>query len=237
MATQFATQVHTTTNPMYGAPQQPSPVNSVTATPTNVSPTSPRTPNPFLQHQLPLATRQLRPPKSPLYVPAVLRPTERPSKQSSPMTPPRSVSGSMDSIHEEENSQGISRRSTGDSKNGMNYAAEDAWRIEEEFGEVTGLPTREHWKVRYNLNSVQFTGTSHFEATRYEMLSGTRSVYKLENMFRRAELGGILPFLNLAELSHSCAGHLGGLGYPHKQSTLQMTCSRTTNPSQPLSYP
>jgi len=144
MATQSATQ--TAQLPLYGAPQGSSPVNSVTATPTNVSPTSPRTPNPFLQHQLPLASRQLRPPKSPLYVPAVLRPTERPTKQPSPLTPPRSVSSSMDSIHDGV-APGVSRSSTADSKNGLGPVLEDTWRVEEEFGEVTGQPTREHWKA------------------------------------------------------------------------------------------
>ena len=43
------------------------------------------------------ATRQIRPPKSPLYVPAVLRPTERPVNKR-PLTPPRSMHSSTDSL-------------------------------------------------------------------------------------------------------------------------------------------
>ena len=43
------------------------------------------------------ATRQIHPPKSPLYVPAVLRPTERPVSRR-PLTPPRSMHSSTDSL-------------------------------------------------------------------------------------------------------------------------------------------
>lgn len=125
----------------------PSPANSATNTPSNNSPTSPRLPNAAL-HQLPLQSRQLRPPKAPLYVPAVLRPTERPHKPS-PLTPPRSVHGSLDSLNDAEApDQPISRPSTLDSsRSGISKLAEDEWMRTEHLGEVTGMPTREHWKV------------------------------------------------------------------------------------------
>ncbi|KAL2014866.1 hypothetical protein VTN00DRAFT_2391 [Thermoascus crustaceus] len=125
----------------------PSPANSATNTPSNNSPTSPRLPNAAL-HQLPLQSRQLRPPKAPLYVPAVLRPTERPHKPS-PLTPPRSVHGSLDSLNDgEAQEQPISRRSTLDSsRSGISKLAEDEWMRTEHLGEVTGMPTREHWKA------------------------------------------------------------------------------------------
>lgn len=120
----------------------PSPVNSASATPANNSPTSPR-----LQH-LPLQSRQLRPLKGPLYVPAALRPTERPQK-SSPPTPPRSAHGSLDSLNDEEPSALASRRSTMESNysNTISKLAENEWMKTEHLGQVTGLPTREHWKV------------------------------------------------------------------------------------------
>jgi hypothetical protein len=120
----------------------PSPVNSASATPANNSPTSPR-----LQ-DLPLQSRQLRPLKGPLYVPAALRPTERPQK-SSPPTPPRSVHGSLDSLNDEEPSTLVSRRSTMESSfsNTISKLAENEWMKTEHLGQVTGLPTREHWKV------------------------------------------------------------------------------------------
>lgn len=135
----------------------PSPTNSSSTTttssntPANNSPTSPRFSTAAL-HQLPLQSRQLRPPKGPLYVPAALRPTERPQK-SSPITPPRSVHGSLDSLHEDA-AEPISRRSTMESKfSGISKVAEHKWMKNESLGEVTGLPTREHWKVS---GSLQF---------------------------------------------------------------------------------
>jgi hypothetical protein len=70
------------------------------------------------------------------------------------LTPPRSVSGSMDSIHDGV-APGVSRSSTADSKNGLGPVLEDTWRVEEEFGEVTGQPTREHWKVRNKILSCR----------------------------------------------------------------------------------
>ncbi|OQE14728.1 hypothetical protein PENSTE_c033G09425 [Penicillium steckii] len=122
----------------------PSPTNSTTTTPSNNSPTSPRLTTAAL-HQLPLQSRQLRPPKGPLYVPAALRPTERPQK-SSPITPPRSVHGSLDSLNED--AEPISRRSTMESRSsGISKSAEHEWMKNESLGEVTGHPTRDHWKA------------------------------------------------------------------------------------------
>ena len=123
-----------------------SPFNSAPATPVNNSPTSPRLPSAHL-HQFPLQSRQLRPPKSPLYVPAVLRPTERPTKPS-PLTPPRSVHGSVDALNDSEAVAPLTRRSTVESnKSRVSKLAEDEWLKDEHLGEVTGSPTRDHWKV------------------------------------------------------------------------------------------
>ena len=138
---------------LYGA-QQISPVNSASATPLNVSPTSPR--NPSQLPHFPLHTRQLRPPKSPLYVPAVLRPTERPIKQT-PLTPPRSVHGSLDSLDGVEAGRMLSRRPTGESmtKAGLSRLVEGERIGESRVGTVTGLPTREHWKVSVHLECLR----------------------------------------------------------------------------------
>ena len=96
----------------------------------------------FIKNQVPNHVRhlippQLRPPKSPLYVPAALRPTERPIKQS-PMTPPKSLHGSLDSLEE-----------TGfDDTVGVDGAPPfDMVFPEEELGDVTGPPNKDHWKV------------------------------------------------------------------------------------------
>src|SRR5271155_3761694 len=75
-----------------------SPASSANATPHNSSPTSPRPPAGL---PLPVHPQQLRPPKSPLYVPAVLRATDPPKRviQQSPITPPHSMNNSFDSLN------------------------------------------------------------------------------------------------------------------------------------------
>jgi len=121
--------------------QQMSPINSATATPNNASPTSPRTGPPHM----PLHTRQLRPPKSPLYVPAVLRPTDPPRRvvKPSPLTPPHSMQSSFDSL---DNERTLSRQSTGDSERfSLGATTESEWSTEG-LGKVTAMPTRGHWK-------------------------------------------------------------------------------------------
>ncbi len=148
MATEFAmpAQQFTASPSQYNLynSQPISPANSATATPSNASPVSPRSGAPI---HLPAHTRQLRPPKSPLYVPAVLRPTEPPRRATkpSPLTPPQSSNSSFDDV---ENVRTLSRRSTGDSgKSGLGAIEEAEW-IAEGLGKVTGNPTRSHWKVR-----------------------------------------------------------------------------------------
>ncbi|KAL1954086.1 hypothetical protein VTO42DRAFT_1774 [Malbranchea cinnamomea] len=123
-----------------------SPLSSATVTPTNSSPASPIY---SVLHSQP-HSRQLRPPKGPLYVPAALRPTERMtrSKTASP-SPPHSLQddGSMDHSPQTPPA-GLSRRSTADSaRTGISKLAEDEWLRMQNLGEVTGLPTREHWKA------------------------------------------------------------------------------------------
>jgi hypothetical protein len=118
-------------------------VSSATATPQNSSPTSPLGgdphPNPFG-----VQARQLRPPKSPLYIPAVLRPTDPPRRLQRPstsITPPRSANGSLDSLS---SLKPLSRMSTADS---LGKISEHEWSLG--LPEITNLPTRKHWKVRW----------------------------------------------------------------------------------------
>ena len=84
-----------------------SPASSASTTPStaNQSPTSPRAHQPgantapgapHLPHYPP--ARQFRKPKMPLYVPAVLRPTERPPRPAPLHTPPHSLHSSIDSL-------------------------------------------------------------------------------------------------------------------------------------------
>ncbi|MCJ1227772.1 hypothetical protein MMC12_004431 [Toensbergia leucococca] len=125
--------------------QQFSPANSASGTPMDSSPTSPR--NSTLLSNLPLPTRQLRPLKTPMYVPAVLRPTERPQRPSPP-TPPRSIHGSIESLEDMVGANSISRRSTGDSrkKRALGVVTEDEAAVDNSPRKVMSMPTRDHWK-------------------------------------------------------------------------------------------
>ncbi|MCJ1303357.1 hypothetical protein MMC08_006166 [Hypocenomyce scalaris] len=119
--------------------QQLSPTNSTLGT---ASPTSPQ--NSTLYPDLPLHTKQLRPLKSPMYVPAVLRPTERPPRQ--PLTPPRSVHGSLESL--DGIAQTLTQRSSEESKKqeGFGNDTEEAVVEDCNLPNVTGPPAKEHWK-------------------------------------------------------------------------------------------
>lgn len=131
--------------------QQISPSDSTTNTPMNQSPISPHNSSNF--SALPLTGRQLRPPKSPMYVPAALRPTERPVR-ASPLTPPRSLHSSTDSLDRVGESRPVSRRSTTSiqKKGPLGQVAEDEAVLEddESFPPIEGMPTRQHWKPDAN---------------------------------------------------------------------------------------
>lgn len=129
------------TTPPNSQGDQHFPSNPETTSSSNVSPMSPR--SRFTFSNLPLATRQLRPPKSPLYIPAVLRPTERPHRPSL-LTPPHSINNSTDSLHRNDGREHLIRRSTGDAW------GETTLRSHQSLGPVEGLPTRSHWKPDSN---------------------------------------------------------------------------------------
>ena len=151
MAVNYTTQTYTTPFeqnnrlPLYGASHRPSPT-SMTSTPSNASPVSPRSRS-FLSYQLPNQVRQIRPPKTPMYVPAVLRPTEYPSR-SSPPTPPKSLHASLENLEHDDLEAEIIRQAEEEGRSPQDLVADQGWiGEEEELGEVTGLPTRDHWKV------------------------------------------------------------------------------------------
>ena len=130
------------------------PMTSGTTTPANVSPTSPR--NASNLSTLHLHTR---PPKSPLYVPAVLRPTEKPIRQS----PPKNVDSGLDSADSSWTSSG--RRATNDSlESGISRVVTEEWN-EEVQGPVTGPPSRNHWKVRISQHFATVSQQSHTSTT------------------------------------------------------------------------
>lgn len=88
----------------------------------------------YYQHFRPT---QIRPQRSPLYVPAVFRPTEGSARQ--PSTPP-SVETSFDTSQSP-----TVQRASGDAS-GLARIVTDEW-DEAALGKVTGLPTKNHWKV------------------------------------------------------------------------------------------
>ena len=106
--------------------------------PSSVSPTSPRM-NDYIQHHAPNPYKQLRPLKSPLYVPASLRPTEH---FSTPATPPKSQHGSIDNLQNAESAAAAAQQTDLDmSALDPSYLPDDV-----DLGEVTGPPTHDHWK-------------------------------------------------------------------------------------------
>ncbi|KAI9856379.1 MAG: hypothetical protein M1813_009131 [Trichoglossum hirsutum] len=131
----------------YGPPQYTPPASAGAAAPLNAA--SLTSPHPLTTTtQFPTATRQLRPPKSPLYRPAVLRQTERPWRQSPIDPPPGSSAGSVHSSYSDDGGS-LGRVSTADSARtwGLGKVAEVEWYCDEGSGEVTGRPTRAHWQV------------------------------------------------------------------------------------------
>lgn len=138
--------------PQHYTQSQYSPGPSAVDTPMNQPPQSPRNTNDF--PNLPLATRQIRPLKSPMYIPAALRPTDRPQRPP-PLTPPRSNHGSTDSLDKSTN-RPLSRRSThtldGKKKGLLTLAteAEIAAMDTSDLPPITNAPKRDHWKPDAN---------------------------------------------------------------------------------------
>ena len=121
-----------------------SPTATTSPTFMNASPSSPN--NESIFPHLPLKGKNL---KSPLYIPAVLRPTERPYR-SSPLTPPRSMQGSTDSLDNRTTEpRPSSRRSMSSFRKRAQHlrqVSEDNAVPTDDLQPVNGPPTHEHWK-------------------------------------------------------------------------------------------
>lgn len=154
MALNYSSQPTTDPNtqlPLFGN-HQISPADSASNSPHNASPTSPRSnPQPF---HVPGQVRQLRPLKSPLYVPAALRPTERPIR-SSPSTPPKSHPGSVESLVKAGHADIDPAAGPVDLDE-----TDHAGFVDEDLGPVTGDPSRDHWKVRHHLPCFCFASAN-----------------------------------------------------------------------------
>ena len=129
-------------------PSHPTYSSQATLTPPDSDSSSPReqSSSPLsLLHGLPthlqLQTKQLRSPRSPMYVPAVLRPTEKPARQSPPKQGAKTI------VTDLENSQ----QDEGEPINVRRVVTEE-WN-ETRLGEVTGPPSRNHWKVSWLFSS------------------------------------------------------------------------------------
>ncbi|KAJ9651741.1 Zn finger protein, partial [Neophaeococcomyces mojaviensis] len=110
--------------------------NGQTSPASSTSPASPRTNGMDMPYN-PNPAKQLRPPKQPLYVPAVLRQTEHFATMS-PLTPPKSTRGSLENMEE--------RNDTQFSPADLEAYFQQAHMAEEELGEVTGPPKQDHWR-------------------------------------------------------------------------------------------
>ncbi|GAB7349694.1 hypothetical protein MBLNU459_g0438t1 [Dothideomycetes sp. NU459] len=153
MATSFAQAPQPLHSPTYiYQQQQQQPYynhNSARSTPpsNNVSPTN---------HHSHLHARQMRQPKQPLYIPAVLRPTELPCSRQTSLTPPRSAHSSLDSTRDPAKFAGVSSLPVSPAseddrafapwgQGSISRVVTDEWN-DEPLGSVTGAPTRNHWK-------------------------------------------------------------------------------------------
>ncbi|CAK3802112.1 FYVE-type zinc finger-containing [Lecanosticta acicola] len=125
--------------------------NNSATPPSNISPTN--------YHA---SVRQLRQPRQPLYIPAALRPTDKPARPTdipnrprAPDTPPASQDSSFDSFRMDSAApidfaagnmmSGQVENDAESLRRGLSRAASESY-AEEEPGDVTGTPTTAHWK-------------------------------------------------------------------------------------------
>lgn len=130
---------------------------------------SPRSPLSNLPAHLQMqsTSKQLQARRVPLYVPAVLRPTEKPARQSPPKRGQAVSPGlaeSQESISDEEETSSMSRIVT------------EEWN-DDRVGDVTGPPSRNHWKVSTN---SPFTPHIHHHSTLESVTNGARGVSKAQ---------------------------------------------------------
>jgi hypothetical protein len=88
---------------------------------------------------LPLQSRQLHTPRSPLYRPAALRAPDPPTRKQVVSPPLSSRSSIRSSISDEDRNQLRIRRSS------SGKLLPNDWAIAEEYGDVTGPPRKDHW--------------------------------------------------------------------------------------------
>jgi len=136
------------TKPAYASQATLTPPDSDTSSPRETTSSSPRSLQYSLPAHLQLQSKQLRTPRSPMYVPAVLRPTEKPARQSPPT---RSGQVSANGIEQDEDINAPE----GDTVSVRRVVTEE-WN-ETSLGDVTGPPSRNHWKPDPSSPTCDFT--------------------------------------------------------------------------------
>jgi len=129
-------QTTTTSPPPYTSQAQFTPPSSSETISNVQSPLSPRTSFSIPQH-LQMPTRQIRQRQGPMYVPAVLRPTEKPARSSPPKGAHYGSPESMDDFGGADRPAGVVPH--------LSRIVTEEWN-EEVLGPVTGTPSRNHWK-------------------------------------------------------------------------------------------
>jgi hypothetical protein len=127
-------------------PNYSSPASSTTQTPTSppsdshqASPSSPR--GSWGANNVSRQPKQIRTPRAPLYVPAVLRPTEKPLRSSPP-----NVTFAAPQFDSAASSQHRSSDSLRTELPALRRMVTEEW-LENSMGKVSGPPSRNHWKV------------------------------------------------------------------------------------------
>jgi hypothetical protein len=127
--------LHLPSNPAYTPPATLTPPDSSSSSSPREQSSSPRSMHNALPPHLQLQTKQLRSPRSPMYVPAVLRPTEKPVRQSPPKRGGQGEAADPEDGPQEDADTSSVRR-----------IVTEEWN-ETRLEDVTGPPSRNHWKV------------------------------------------------------------------------------------------
>ncbi|KAF2665537.1 hypothetical protein BT63DRAFT_459118 [Microthyrium microscopicum] len=128
----------TAPEPMPPAQQPVTPPDSSPATPKDQSPSSPRS-TWANSSSISFAPKQIRSPRAPIYVPAVLRPTERPGRFSPPKKADNLGLDTAENAQDEDDSAPATRPLA------LRRMVTEEW-VETSMGKVTGPPSRNHWK-------------------------------------------------------------------------------------------
>ncbi|KAF2104594.1 FYVE-domain-containing protein [Rhizodiscina lignyota] len=127
---------------------------------------------------------QLRQAKAPLYIPAVLRPTQNPIRNSPPKDGSRPSFESHDGVRAPAERLGTS----GSFESGISRVITEEW-SDDALGKVTGPPTRDHWKP--DPSSPKCTSPSC--ATSFSLIARRHHCRRCGNIFCHSHSSGAVP--------------------------------------------